>query len=103
MTTTRTEFWSAGVEHAMSMNKRVRERDAQRLRDHFAGIKADLFQPGMPADFAEFVLSRVAPDLAWSRVRSRRCVLCGNRLHTPESLRLSLGPECFEQHAGGAA
>lgn len=102
MTTTRKEFWSAGVDHAMAMSKRIRERDAQRLRDHFATIKPDLFQPGLPDDFAEYVISRVQPDLAWSRVRSGRCVLCGNRLLTPQSRRLSLGPECFDLHVGGA-
>lgn len=73
------------------------KRDRQRVRDHFAKIKPDLFLPGYPPNVADLVLERVSGETAWYRIISHHCVVCGRKLTTDQAVRLSMGPECYER------
>lgn len=77
------------------------ERDQKRVRDHFAKIKPGLFEKGYPDNIADLVLDRVSGEIAWYRIISHHCVLCGRKLTTEQAVRLSMGPECFERFVGG--
>ena len=85
--------------------QRMRERLAAKtddefasyVRRHFDGLKPTLFEDGIPAEFVEVVLDRVAPRDAWHRIEEKRCVFCGRHLTSEQAIRYSVGPECFER------
>lgn len=101
-TQTKAQRIEQGKREALArMKRRLADADddthRERVREHFARLSPNLFEDGVPGDFAEVVLDRVHPRDAWHRIVDNRCVLCGRHLTTEQAVRYSVGPECFER------